>query len=240
VFIASTEEAIASGWLLQALDHAEKRLAAKEVPVNFLPWNDAFGPGDMTAEKLVSFSSTVGAAIVVLTGDDNTESRGEETASPRDNLVFESGLFLSHLGFDKVLLLREESSKVPSDLLGVNLVSFRKPDDSKVAIQNLGREICEFVSSAFTKVSPDGEGSVTRAITKSLQRTEAHSSEIRTAIAGRPRHGDPIPMPDACMAYVDAVDEVQNTFLTTTYLDSSFWTIKQIPVIEANSKLATG
>jgi SAM-dependent methyltransferase len=241
VFIASTQEAIDSGWLLQALDYAEQRLAAKEIPVTFLPWNDAFGAGDMTAEKLVSFSSTVGAAIVVLTGDDSTESRGEQSSSPRDNLVFESGLFLSHLGFGKVLLLREKNSKVPSDLLGVNLVSFSKPDDdspSKVAIQNLGREICEFVSAVFAKTPSDEENPVTRAITKSLERTEAHSSEIRSAIAGRPRHGDPIPMPDACMAYVDAVDEVQGAFLTTTYLDSAFWTLKQMPVIEANRKLA--
>lgn len=241
VFIASTQEAIDNGWLLKALSHAEARLADKEVPVNFLPWNEFFGPGDMTAEKLVGFASTVGAAIVVLTGDDSTQSRGEESSSPRDNLVFESGLFLSHLGFGKVLLLREENSKIPSDLLGVNLISFKKPDGdspSAIAIQNLGREICEFVSSVFTKSSGEVDGSVTRAITKSLQRTEAHSSEIRAAISGRPRHGDPIPMPDACMAYVDAVDEVESTFLTTTYLDSSFWTMRQMPVIEANNKLA--
>src|SRR5688500_4686513 len=37
-------------------------------------------------------------AVLVLTSDDVVESRGAGSAAPRDNVVFELGLFIGHLG----------------------------------------------------------------------------------------------------------------------------------------------
>ena len=242
VFVASTQEAINAGWLLEALRWAEKRLAEEGKTAKFELWNDAFRSGEMTAEAIVGIARTVGAAIVVLTGDDETTSRGSSAPAPRDNLIFEAGLFLANLDFGRVLLLREEDSKVPTDLLGVTLPSFSKPEGeetlSGVAIQQLGQTICRFVGEALDVSASDTESSVTRAIKKSLERVEARSNEVRSAISGPARYETPIPLLDASMSYVDAVEEVQDTFITTTYLDSAFWTMRQVPVIEANESLA--
>jgi SAM-dependent methyltransferase len=241
VFIASSREAIDDGWLLRALVFAEERLEKEDVTVKFLPWNVAFEAGDMTADRLINLADTVGAAIVVFTADDRTESRGDKGPAPRDNLVLEAGLFLNSLGFERVLLLREAESKIPTDLLGVNLPSFRKPagEDapSQVAVQDLGKKICDFVRSAFARSQMGADSSVTRAMMKSLKRVDKESVEVRNAILGRTRQEDPIVLRDAPMAYVDAVHEVKSTFLATTYLDSAFWTMKQLPVIEANKDL---
>lgn len=246
VFVASTQEAIDSGWLLEALEFAEKRLGDCEVLADFLLWNTALDPGDLTVDRLIAFSGTVGAAVVVLTGDDKTTSRGAQSPSPRDNLVLEAGIFLSQLGRDRVLILREEDSKVPSDLLGVTLPSFHTRDDegspSKVAIQSLGLRICEFIQSAFARAPQGRESAVAKAVSKSLDKLDAEAREVRSAIS-RQAHGDePIAMPNAAMpsaamAYVDAVQEVKETFLATTYLDSAFWTRRHIPIIEANERL---
>jgi SAM-dependent methyltransferase len=242
VFVASSKEAIDSEWLLEALQIAQDKLRDDGVPASFELWNQAFEPNEMTAEAIVGIARTVGAAIVVLTADDETHSRGTSSLAPRDNLLFEAGLFLSHLGFGRVLLLREDKSKVPTDLLGVTLPSFSKPPGEErldgVATQRLGQRICRFVSDVFDSPAADAESSVTRAIQKSVERAEARSTEIRSAISGPPRHEVPIPLQDAPMAYVDAVEEVQDTFIATTYLDSAFWTMRQVPVIEANESLA--
>lgn len=241
VFVASSKEAIDAEWLLDALTVAEEKLGDDGVSASFELWNEAFSPGEMTAEAIMGIARTVGAAIVVLTADDETYSRGEATPAPRDNLLFEAGLFLSHLDFGRVLVLREDESKLPSDLLGVSLPSFSKPKGeerlSGVATQRLGQKICRFVSDALDNASGE-ESSVTRAITKSIERSEARSSEVRSAISGPARHETPIPLQDASMVYVDAVEEVQETFIATTYLDSSFWTMRQTPVIQANESLA--
>jgi hypothetical protein len=241
VFVASTQESIDEGWLLKALGFAEGRLKEAEVRADFLPWNVAFKSGEMTAEALIGLSATVGAAIVVMAGDDDVKSRGDEKSAPRDNLVFEAGLLLSNLGFDQVFILREEGSKIPTDMYGVNLPSFDRPSGggspSEVAIQNLGNQICEFVTDVMGDGEDGSDSSVNRAIGRSLDKTEREVVEVRNAIHGRTRPKNPIEMPDAAKAYVDGVNEVRGTFLTTTYLDSAFWTMRQVPVIEANEKL---
>jgi predicted nucleotide-binding protein len=44
-------------------------------------------------------------AILVLTPDDLTQSRGKQQPSPRDNVVFELGLFIGALGRDRVFMV---------------------------------------------------------------------------------------------------------------------------------------
>src|SRR5262249_46203633 len=63
-------------------------------------------------------------------GDDFTKSRGVETKSPRDNLIFELGLFMGALGrrraFPIVAPGKNTAVKLPSDLLGNNAVFLPK------------------------------------------------------------------------------------------------------------------
>ena len=67
-------------------------------------------------------------AIILFTQDDLTKSHGEEKPSPRDNLVFELGLFLGALGRERTILLIESGNiKIPSDLYGVMPKKFELP-----------------------------------------------------------------------------------------------------------------
>jgi len=60
-------------------------------------------------------------AILVLTGDDSVVSRDLKKAAPRDNCVFELGLFMGALGRDRTFIVkpRGDDIKIPSDLLGL-------------------------------------------------------------------------------------------------------------------------
>lgn len=65
-------------------------------------------------------------AILVLTADDLTRSRKTESPSPRDNVLFELGLFMGRLGRDRCFFVYDETQniKLPTDLMGVNTATY--------------------------------------------------------------------------------------------------------------------
>jgi hypothetical protein len=82
-------------------------------------------------ETLVSILAEYDFAVLIWASDDITESKGESRASPRDNVVFECGLFMGALGRERVFIVYDESIalKIPSDLLGITLATY---DGSRV------------------------------------------------------------------------------------------------------------
>ena len=66
-------------------------------------------------------------ALFILTPDDITHSRKTESPSPRDNVVFEMGLFMGAIGSDRIfaaLQATDKEIKIPSDLKGVHIPRF--------------------------------------------------------------------------------------------------------------------
>jgi Predicted nucleotide-binding protein containing TIR -like domain len=59
--------------------------------------------------------------IFVLTADDVVESRERKTFAPRDNVIFELGMFAGRLGLQRIFIVypRNVDIKIPSDLLGI-------------------------------------------------------------------------------------------------------------------------
>jgi hypothetical protein len=90
------------------------------------PWTTTFNPGQSTLDRLVELSQQVDFAAFVFAHDDWTASRGSESgeASPRDNVVFEAGLFGGALGIRRTFVLHAHGSKLPSDLLGLTSVRY--------------------------------------------------------------------------------------------------------------------
>ena len=85
--------------LLQALTRGLKDVAHVE------PWTTSFNPGTTTLERLLELTREVDFAAFVFAQDDwTTNSPTTESAStpgqasPRDNVVFEAGLFGGVLG----------------------------------------------------------------------------------------------------------------------------------------------
>jgi hypothetical protein len=78
--------------------------------------------------------------ILLGTPDDKVVYRGNEVLQPRDNVLFELGLFTGRLGTSKCALLLEKSVKFPSDLQGITLARFEKADTPSFvrAVQQIG------------------------------------------------------------------------------------------------------
>jgi CRP/FNR family transcriptional regulator, cyclic AMP receptor protein len=86
------------------------------------PWSEGVFQASRTSiESLVAAAHEADFAALILTADDMTVSRGKAKASPRDNVIFELGLFMGAIGRERVFILKPNGVdvRIPSDLLGV-------------------------------------------------------------------------------------------------------------------------
>jgi hypothetical protein len=114
------------------------------------PWTAAFNPGVSTLDRLVELTHEVDFAAFFFAQDDWTGNPSDPAASgqasPRDNVVFEAGLFGGALGMRRTFVLHAKGAKLPTDLLGMTAV--RYPDaltaaDMRVVNQKLRKAIEE-------------------------------------------------------------------------------------------------
>src|SRR5687767_5344141 len=70
-----------------------------------------FGLSNGPLENLVKCLGEFDFAILVLTPDDLTVSRGQESQSPRDNVVFELGLFIGAIGRNRVFMVVDRDAR---------------------------------------------------------------------------------------------------------------------------------
>lgn len=92
------------------------------------PWTSVFNPGVSTLDRLVELTREVDFAAFVFGQDDWTSNPADATAqgqaSPRDNVVFEAGLFGGALGMRRTFILHAKGAKLPTDLLGMTAVRY--------------------------------------------------------------------------------------------------------------------
>jgi len=111
--------------LLQALARGLEEVALVD------PWTTSFQPGTTTLERLLELVHEVDFAAFVFARDDWTSTSPPQSplpesgqASPRDNVVFEAGLFGGVLGMRRTFILHANGAKLPSDLLGLTSVRY--------------------------------------------------------------------------------------------------------------------
>jgi hypothetical protein len=133
--------------LLQALTRGLEDVAHVE------PWTTSFQPGTTTLERLLELTREVDFAAFVFARDDWTSTNTtmppapeSGQASPRDNVVFEAGLFGGVLGMRRTFILHANGAKLPSDLLGLTCVRYgdaATPAEMKTLNQKLRQSISE-------------------------------------------------------------------------------------------------
>src|SRR5262245_15912132 len=113
--------------LLQALTRGLEDVAHVE------PWTTSFNPGTTTLERLLELTREVDFAAFVFAQDDWTTNSPPAVpaptpgqASPRDNVVFEAGLFGGVLGMRRTFILHASGAKLPTDLLGLTLIRYEE------------------------------------------------------------------------------------------------------------------
>ncbi len=114
----------------EGLVYAEELQRLLRPEVESLLWNQGlFVPGEFALESLEQKAKRFHGSIVVATGDDRVLSRGTDSSAPRDNLLFEFGMFVAVFGRRRALLLVEDGGmKLPTDLGGLTYLPFSRTD----------------------------------------------------------------------------------------------------------------
>jgi hypothetical protein len=115
------------------------------------PWTTSFDPGTTTLGRLLELAHEVDFAAFAFARDDWTTTSapaspptGSAQASPRDNVVFEAGLFGGVLGMRRTFILHASGSKLPSDLLGLTCIRYDEaltPSEMRIVNQKLRKGI---------------------------------------------------------------------------------------------------
>ncbi len=95
--------------------------------IPYLWCESVFQPSRTTIEDLFRQSVDSDFALIVLTPDDVTLSRGTRIDSPRDNAIFELGLFTGALSRERTIIAKPKhvDIKIPSDLFGVTMIEYK-------------------------------------------------------------------------------------------------------------------
>jgi len=117
-------------------------------------WNEGvFGLGYGFLETLMKKLEDYDFAAFIL-GHDDVVTNGEQSKpAPRDNVLFESGLFMGLLGRDRVFLVSDQSCglKIPTDLAGVTLATYDGSridgEDGAAAVRKASRQISDRIKA---------------------------------------------------------------------------------------------
>ena len=142
VFVGSSSESIAEAeWLSGSLD--------RRAVTSRLWTQGVFQLSNTAIEDLMKMATESDFAVLIFTPDDMTTSRGKTNASPRDNAVFELGLFMGALGRSRTFLVvpRGSQIKLPTDLLGMTHLPFRSGGKKTVGkrLKPVAQSICKRV-----------------------------------------------------------------------------------------------
>jgi predicted nucleotide-binding protein len=111
-----------------------------------------FGLSGGTLESLLRAAKEYDFAILVLTRDDMVHKRDATMNSPRDNVLFELGLFMGALGRERTYMVycRDEPPDLPSDLAGVACSTFTK--HSRKNLRTSIGPVCTEIKEAIHQV----------------------------------------------------------------------------------------
>lgn len=91
-------------------------------------WTDGvFRIANYPLQSLLDAVDDSDFAVAIAHADDVATYRDQEWPVPRDNVVFELGLFMGRLGKDRAILMepRDRDVKLPSDLSGITTITYR-------------------------------------------------------------------------------------------------------------------
>lgn len=133
----STQPLVFIGSSVENLDKAEAIQAALQHVCE--PWVWHQGIFNLNESALESLDNAIkdkrpDFAIFVVCGEDLTESRGVTSSSPRDNIIFELGLFMGAISRERVFIVVDQlaAPKIPADLAGIKTAKFKPPVRSTI------------------------------------------------------------------------------------------------------------
>jgi predicted nucleotide-binding protein len=179
------------------------------------PWTEIFRHSATYIESLENQLDRADFAVFVLTADDPATMRGGRVNLPRDNVLFELGLFVGRLGRDRCFFFLDDAArtKLPSDLLAVKEVIFPPTGRSRAAEspENKSRE--KAVSEVLNRIREDATAALRYKPSKDARNAQERLWRFSCRLVGewweRIKRGDDN---ESALSYVKiALDDSMNT-----------------------------
>ena len=178
VFVGSSKEGV---------EFARAVRAALEAYAEITVWDEGvFELGQTVVESLSQALSRFDFAVLMLTPDDIIQSRSVESSGPRDNVIFELGLFMGRLGRGRTFILQPAAGglKIPSDLAGVTAATYywpRSDGNCRAAVATACDLIRDRIRALGCRSRPDDDeigGGL------DLTRVQEHKGVLSTRLSG--------------------------------------------------------
>src|SRR5215471_6272910 len=148
VFIASASEGLAVANDVRNALQKDRRLEPNL-------WNEGtFKPSLTFIESLEAELAKSDFAVPTLTADDQSISRGQVKMEPRDNVLFELGLFMGRLGRERTYFVydKQQDLKIPTDLLGVSPATYMGSNEHS-KLESISTA-CSLITARMTELGP--------------------------------------------------------------------------------------
>jgi hypothetical protein len=125
VFIGSSTEA------LKVAEHVQQFIAKNIAGIEVQLWNkDTFQFNTSTLENLLRNADTFDFGVFIFSSDDIISMREKTSTTPRDNVVFEQGLFLGRIGPRRSFVLCDKRVEhILSDYKGITIAFYDSSSD---------------------------------------------------------------------------------------------------------------
>lgn len=146
IFIGSSREALAIAETIRTCVSASSRRVSL--------WSEGvFAASETNIESLERTVRAADIGVLVLSADDKIRSRKKSSRGPRDNVIFELGLFMGALGRHRTFVVRpQKEMKVPTDLLGVTPLTYREDNIESRGLDLSG--VCSELNAAIERLGP--------------------------------------------------------------------------------------
>lgn len=150
IFVVSSTES-------EEIRDALKKNLESMTKVDITPWNreDLWRPGHFIVDTLLQFPCDYDFAIAIFGPDDKSISRGLEVYQPRDNVIFEAGMFMSYLGKDRtfVILPKVPPIKILTDLSGLIACQYENPNKGS-GWEGALKSTCQKIAESINELGP--------------------------------------------------------------------------------------
>jgi len=134
IFIGSSGEA-------ENIDRQVRRII-ENFGAQAIGWRDVFKNGDYALDVLMNLASSIDGALLIATPDDQTVYKSMDRMSPRDNVIFELGIFISQLGKQRTGIIHvvdpdKPTASLPTDLHGLTVIKYfsAKPGNNEYQLE---------------------------------------------------------------------------------------------------------
>ncbi|MBA3756266.1 MAG: nucleotide-binding protein [Nitrosomonas sp.] len=145
IFIASSTE---------SLGIAEAINVNLDRPAETILWTRP-DPSQNFIDTLLELTRSVDFAAFLCSPDDLVIMRGKEKDAIRDNVLFELGLFMGHLGKERCFIIHPRDSKpqTPTDLLGITPIDYEANRSDRDFIAAT-KPACTIITTVMDRMGP--------------------------------------------------------------------------------------